>query len=115
LDTLKNKYENDEIFKQDFKQYIERIKDDERILPNLTENCVNTIEYFDGNKNISGIEIIALIYAERNMYYHNGETAKMGMRYPNRQYLIRQYTECFYRHVLMLTSKILEKEIDEIS
>ena len=113
LDRLKKKYNSDNNFKTDFEQYIKRIDDDERIRTNLKESCKSTIEYFKGEKNISGIEIIALIYAERNMYYHNGETAKMGMRYPNRQYLIKEYTDCFYRHILMLTSKILEKEIDD--
>jgi len=113
LDNFKDKYNTDINFKNDFKQYIKRIEDDDRIKAKLTESCKSTIEYFDGVKSISGIEIIALIYAERNMYYHNGETAKMGMRYTNRQYLINGFIDCFYRHTLMLTSKILEKEIDE--
>jgi hypothetical protein len=113
LDTLKIKYNSDANFKADFGQYIKKIEDDERIRTKLTESCKSTIEYFDGQKSISGIEILALIYAERNMYYHNGETAKMGMRYSNRQYLINQFTDCFYRHILLLTSKILEKEIGE--
>ena len=113
LDILKTKYINDNNFKADFEQYIKRIEDDDRIKAKLTESCKNTLEYFEGQKSISGIEILALIYAERNMYYHNGETAKMGMRYTNRQYLINQFTDCFYRHILMLTSKILEKEFDE--
>lgn len=113
LDTLKSKYISENNFKSDFKQLIKRIEDDDRIRPNLTESCKNIVEYFEGNKNISGIEIIALIYAERNMYYHNGETAKMGMRYGNRQYLIKSLTTSFYRHILLLTTKILDKEYEE--
>lgn len=112
LDNLKNKYNNDGHFKDDFDQYIDRIDNDNRIRDRLKECCKDSAEYFNGRKNISGIEIIALIYAERNMYYHNGETAKMGMRYPNRQHLINEYTSCFYRHILILTTKILEKEIE---
>lgn len=113
LDTLKTKYNNENDFKTDFIQLIKRIENDGRIRPKLTESCKNIIEYFEGNKNISGIEIIALIYAERNMYYHNGETAKMGMKYSNRQHLIKSLTMCFYKHILLLTTKILEKEYDD--
>ena len=113
LDTFKDKYNSDNNFKADFKQFIKRIEDDDRIRTKLTDSCKSIVEYFEGTKNISGIEIIALIYAERNMYYHNGETAKMGMRYTNRQFLIKELTDCFYRHILMLISKILEKEYND--
>jgi len=113
LDNLKQKFNNKENFKQDFEELIRRIEKDERIKSKLTESCKSILEYFEGNKTISGIEIIALIYAERNMYYHNGETAKMGMRYINRQFLIKTLTSCFYKHILLLTTKILEKEYRE--
>jgi hypothetical protein len=113
LDDLKLKYSNENNFKDDFKELIRRIERDDRIRLKLTESCKNILEYFEGNKTISGIEIIALIYAERNMYYHNGETAKMGMRYGNRQFLIKTLTNSFYKHILLLTTKILEKEYDE--
>jgi hypothetical protein len=113
LDTLKLKYNTEIDFAIDFKQLIKRIEDDERIKPNLTESCKNILEYFEGNRVISGIEIIALIYAERNMYYHNGETAKMGMRYGNRQYLIQSLTSSFYKHILLLTTIILDKEYED--
>jgi len=113
LDLLKKKYNADNNFKNDFKQLIKRIEDDDRIRPNLTESCKNIVEYFEGEKNISGIETIALIYAERNMYYHNGETAKMGMRYRNRQFLIGTLTTGFYKHILLLATMIIKKEHDE--
>lgn len=113
LDELKKKYNSDKNFNNDFKQLIKRIEDDDRIKPNLTESCKNVVEYFEGNKTISGIEMIALIYAERNMYYHNGETAKMGMRYGNRQFLILTLTTGFYKHILLLVTAILDKEYDE--
>lgn len=49
------------------------------------------------------------------MYYHNGETAKMGMRYGNRQFLIGSLITGFYKHVLLLVTKIIDKEYDEIT
>lgn len=113
LDTLKSRYLKETNFKTDFKQLIKRIENDIRIKPNLIESCKNIVEYFEGNKIISGAEIIAIIYAERNMYYHNGETAKMGMDYKNRQYLLKTLTSSFYRHMLLLITYILDKEYEE--
>ncbi len=113
LDDLKLKYLNDIKFKVDFTELITRIENDERIRNNLTISCKHILEYFDGTKTISGMEIIALIYAERNIYYHNGETVKMGMRYSNRQFLIKSLTYGFHKHILLLITKILEKEYEE--
>jgi hypothetical protein len=114
LDQLKTKYNTDNNFKNDFKKLIEKIEGDDRIRQNLKESCKNIVEYFEGKKSISGIETIALIYAERNMYYHNGGTARMGMKkYKNRQFLIRTLTTGFYKHILLLATMIIKKEHDE--
>ncbi len=113
LDELKNRYNSDKNFNSDFKQLINRIEVDERIRQNLSESCKSIVEYFEGKKTISGIEIVALIYAERNMYYHNGESARMGMRYGNRQFLIRTLTTCFCKHILLLVTKIIDKKYEE--
>ena len=115
LDQLKTKYNTDNNFKNDFKNLIKKkIEDDNRIRQNLKESCKNIVEYFEGKKSISGIETIALIYAERNMYYHNGEDARMGMKkYKNRQFLIRTLTTGFYKHILLLATMIIKKGYDE--
>ena len=113
LDNLKSEYKTKQNFRNDFDQYIYRIQKDDKIKPKLTTKCFSTLEYFKDEKVISGIEIIALIYAERNMYYHNGETAKMGMKYSNRQILIKSYLYCLTEHTLKLTNYILDKEIKE--
>ena len=111
LDSIKDLYESNNIFKNDFAQLIQRIDDDDRIRPKLKAACNSVLEYFDNKKSISGIEIIALIYAERNMYYHNGETAKMGMSYTNRQRLINIYQDCLENHILILSTYIMQEEI----
>ena len=111
LDIIKGLYESDSNFKDDFSQLIERFIKDDRISPKLKESCKNVLDYFENKKTISGIEIIALIYAERNMYYHNGETAKMGMRYLNRQNLINIYQDCLEKHILILATHIIQNEI----
>jgi len=113
LDNIKTQFANNDSFKKDFKQYIQKIIDNENIVPSLTDYCKRFIDCFEKGKKISGIEIIALIYTERNMYYHNGETAKMGISYKNRQYLLKTLTASFHKHILLLITKILEKEYQE--
>jgi hypothetical protein len=113
LDELKLKYLAEKNFRYDFVQLIDRIQLNPGIRSKLSGDCKAIIEYFKGEKNISGIEMIALIYAERNMYYHNGETAKMGMNYGNRQFLIRSLTTSFYKHMLLLAKSIIDKEYDD--
>lgn len=112
-DDLKNNYENKNGFKVDFDQYIKRIEEDDRIKNTLTEDAVSMKGYMNNDKAISGIEILALIYAERNMYYHNGETAKMGMRYSNRKLLIDTFKTCLVNHTLMVTNYIMDAEIED--
>lgn len=113
LDLIKEKYNSDNSFKNDFIELINRIKDDTKISRNLKMSCEIITKYFNGIGSISGIETIALIYAERNMYFHNGETAKMGMKYGNRKFLIDSLLTCLYQHTLLLTIKILELEYPE--
>jgi hypothetical protein len=112
IDQIKFKFLKDSTFKHDFNELINRIEKDDRIRENLTKSCKNILTYLDRNKNISGIEIIALIYAERNMYYHNGETAKMGMSYRNRQFLIQTLTTGFLKHILLLANWVLNNELE---
>ncbi len=113
LEELRLKYSTENSFKNNFVQLINRIQEDDRIKPRLSSDCKVIMDFFEGGKEISGIEIIALIYAERNMYYHNGETAKMGMNYGNRQFLIRSLTTSFYKHMLILAKSIIDIEYNE--
>jgi hypothetical protein len=111
-DDLKNNYVNKDGFKADFDQYITRIENDARIKKTLTDDAVSMKKHMNSQEAISGIEILSLIYAERNMYYHNGETAKMGMRYSNRKLLIDTYKTCLINHTLMVTNYIMDAEIE---
>lgn len=111
-DDIKNNFVNQARFNEDFNQYIKRIENDERIKHTITEDAISIRQYFNDKKTISGIEILSLIYAERNMYYHNGETAKMGMRYSNRKLLIDTYRTCLVSHTLMVTNYIMDSEIE---
>lgn len=115
INEIHSKYNQNNVFKRDFNQYIGRIQQDTRIRQRLTEYCTKVKNYFEGTDTVSGIELLALIYAERNLYYHNGETAKMGMEYHNRQFLIRTYLDSISRYILTFINGILENEILIIS
>jgi hypothetical protein len=109
MDTLKTEYQTNTRFKKDFDQYIDRIVEDPRIKGTLTEDAKNILKYFRDKQGISGIELLSLVYAERNMYFHNGETAKMGMSYTNRKRVIRLYREYFTIHILKVINFILDE------
>lgn len=113
LETLKNNSRSNAKFKSDFNQYIKRIIEDERIKGTITEDAKNILEYLKDKRGISGLELLSLIYAERNMYYHNGETAKMGMSYTNRKLIITLYKDCLTILILKVINFILEEEFIE--
>lgn len=108
---LKSEYSEKSGFKKDFKQYIARISNDSKLSKTLTDDAKNVLAHLDDEKTISGIELLSLIYSERNMYYHNGETAKMGMSYTNRKHLIRKYRETLLTHTLILAIHIIDEQI----
>lgn len=113
LDWIKSEYSNSSRFKKDITQYISRIEQDSQLSEKLKEDAKSVLKHLSGEKTISGIELLSLIYAERNMYYHNGETAKMGMAYSNRKKLITKYREILFEHMLKLAIHIVDEQIDE--
>ena len=113
LNWLKSKYDENNRFKTDFVQYIARINNDPELGKIIKDDAKNVLACLKNKKSISGIEILSLIYAERNMYYHNGETAKMGMAYSNRMPLIRKYRESLTAHTLKLAIFMIGEQIEE--
>lgn len=110
LNELKSKFIKDNNFKKDMNGYLKHIENDKRIGKKLTNDIISVKNYFENEKEISGIEILSLIYVERNMYYHNGETARMNMQYNNRKLLLDDYRKCLHEHVLILANHILNSE-----
>lgn len=115
LERLKTKCIEDGNFKEDFEILLKRIYNNPAIKTMLSNSCQNIVEFLEEDKEISGMELLSLIYAERNMYYHNGETVKMGMGYRNRKYLLSEITKSFYLHVLLLTNYVIKEQIEKIS
>lgn len=107
---LKVKYKLDSRFKTSIDEYFSRIETDINIKEGLKDNCRTLYLYIRGDSSITGHEILGLIYAERNMYYHNGETAKMGMNYSDRGRLIDILSETIEDYILKIAAYILSKE-----
>ncbi len=111
LDQLKSTCSGNKKFKAEFIQYAQRIVDEPRIRGALTEDAEQIIHYVNDETELSGAEILSLIYAERNMYYHNGETAKMGMGYQNRLKVLKVYTKTLIQNTLYIINHVLEQQI----
>ncbi|RMH39395.1 MAG: hypothetical protein D6694_11260 [Gammaproteobacteria bacterium] len=106
-------FKNSRTFKEDFENYIGRIVNDEKLSKSLKEDASSVHKYVKQEKqSISGIEMLSLIYVERNMYYHNGETAKMGMRYSNRRKLIGWYKDALLDNVLKVANAVVSEQIE---
>jgi len=105
-------YKSSRTFKDDFDSYIERVENDKNLSKSLKYDASSIREYVNEEKTISGIEVLSLIYAERNMYYHNGETAKMGMRYSNRKKLISWYKEVLLDNILKVANAVIIERIE---
>lgn len=114
LDELKQKYLINRTFESNIRGYMSHIENDSEIRSNLKKSCLSILEYFNDEKPISGIEIIALIYAERNMYYHNGETAILNMNYKNRNELLTILLKCLIIYILTLIIEILKRELEKV-
>jgi hypothetical protein len=61
------------------------------------DNIFQYISTSDANK---AKHLLEMIYQERNNFYHNGESGRMGMSYPNRKKLLAFYIECLTSHIL---------------
>lgn len=98
-------------FKKDFEGYISRLQKSEKVDPEPKKQALAILEHINCGAEISGIESLALIYSERNMYYHDGEAGKMGMSYSNRKFILNAYKECTVNVILKSICHVLKQEI----
>jgi len=110
--NIKKHYDHEKGFKEDFNQYIGRIKKASKS-KNLANLCASTLDYFSGEGALSGYELFALVYAERNMYLHDGESAKLGWNYKRRNLLLVYYSEYFVKSLLQVATHVLEDQIKQ--
>ena len=99
-----------------FDSYFNRIINNECIKDKLRQNTKKISDFLTHKipiTNLSGYEILGLIYAERNMYYHNGEAARMGMNYKMRLELLKFYKKILVSFILKTAIFIISKEIEK--
>lgn len=112
---LQELYISDSKIKNDFDEYFLRLIENECIKPALKTDCRRVYKFIKNETTEKpSFEILGLIYAERNQYYHNGETAKMGMNYKNRKQLLCIYKEVLPIVILQIASFTIKKESDLI-
>jgi len=109
--AIREKYEAGGTFKEDYDIYSDRLAQDPRLGSTLKADAESMLSFVKGERVISGIEILSLIYAERNMYFHNGETVKMGMRYGNRRDLLIVYKDTLLDVALGLADRVIREQI----
>lgn len=109
--TLKEKTTTKASFQRDLTIYFDRI-DASKNIENKIKYQVKDIDAFIHNAvAISGVEGLALIYLERNLYYHNGEPGKMGIAYSNRKEFLELYRVCLTEIILKTICYVLKEQI----
>lgn len=107
---IKDLYIVDQKFRHNYDEYIRRIQNGFR--ERLAECCSGSIAFFRNEQSLSGYELFALIYAERNLFYHNGESAKLGMDYQRRNKLLSLYYDNFTLCLLRIIQFVISQQID---
>ncbi len=103
------------IFFEDFSELNNIINNDNSLGRKIREDCSKLFTSLTNNNiNLSKLEIMALIYAERNMYIHSGLTAFGGMRPSNRIFLLDLYIQYLNQHILKLAIYFIELRIEEL-
>ncbi len=113
LNWLGQEHRRNSQFRKDFQKYINRVIEAPSIKHQLTKDAKNVNNFLQSGKSISGIEVLSLIYAERNLYYHSGEAAKMGMSYSNRKKLVEEYRRVLIAHTLRLATHMIKGQISD--
>ncbi len=85
-EAIKKAYNKKE-YKKDFDQYHNRLMKRVRHPDHIKYFC----EYLQEDKKLSVLEVLNLIYCERNLSYHEGEAVRMGCSYRHRIHLIKVY------------------------
>jgi len=100
-------------FLNDFSELNIIINNDNSLGRRLREDCSRLFTSLTNNVNLSKLEIMALIYAERNMYIHNGLTPFGNMNHNNRLFLLDLYTQYLCQYIFKLAIHLLSLRIYE--
>ena len=116
LENLQNRYDINENFRKGFRVLINNINDNIKG-DSIKGNCNALLNKLDNPQgvNLGGLEILALIYGERNMYVHNGSTSINEMHIDDREFLLNFYSDYLCRHILVLAIYFINKRLARIN
>jgi hypothetical protein len=90
------------------------IQQDSGLGKTVKTDCERLISSLNNQgERLSKLEIMALIYAERNMYIHNGLTPFGNMNHNNRLFLLDLYTQYLCQYIFKLAIYLLSLRIYE--
>ena len=90
------------------------IQQDSGLGKTVKTDCERLISSLNNpGERLSKLEIMALIYAERNMYIHNGLTPFGNMNHNNRLFLLDLYTQYLCQYIFKLAIHLLSLRIYE--
>jgi len=114
MDCLKTKCAENEKFRAKFKEILTRYEKNAKDVngKKLQECCAGLIQCFFEGKDVLASELLGFIYATRNSYYHSGELAGEEFSYSDRRKMLKSLIPCFQKHILLLASYIITKEIN---
>ena len=116
LAILRQQYDNDVNFRGGFNALINNINENIEG-ESIRRNCNALLNYLSNQQgvNLGGLEILALIYGERNMYVHNGSTSINGMTYNDREFMLNFYSDYLCRHILRLAIYFINIRLAQIN
>ncbi len=107
---IKKEYYENEQYKNEFDQYFAYL----RTHTKHPRYIIPFNEYLQGDKEFNGLEFLNLIYAERNLAYHEGEAVQMGWDYGRRIRLIKVYKITLICHILNTINYLIEEDLKTI-
>jgi hypothetical protein len=116
LEKLQNRYDNNINFREGFRALINNINTNIEG-DSIRRNCNALLNKLDNPQgvNLGRLEILALIYGERNMYVHNGSTSINGMNYDDREFMLNFYSDYLCRHILVLAIYFINIRLAQIN
>ena len=94
--SFRVRYNNNVYFTNSINHYFIKLNNDVNLNGTTLEFCLNFREFLNTDNNfLQYHQIIALIYAERNIYVHNGSDAVLDMYFTQRKYYLETLISTF--------------------
>jgi len=96
-------------FKKDFQGYLERVGSHDYISSKSKTALKNIMESIEADNKEPYSDMLYLLYADRNLFYHTAEAVKMGMSYSNRLALMELLYRMLADYILAVMNNLLRQ------